>query len=74
MNSGLNQKQAIEIDSNKDVTREIGVIIEEKFGGTDGDYFINSETPWDDPITKIKYRTVFVEQNGKYWEYWFKIV
>ena len=74
MNSGLNKNQAIEIDSQKDITREIGAIIEQKFGGQDGDYFVHNEVPREDPKTKQKYRIVLVEQDEKFWQYWFKIV
>ena len=50
-------------DSSGEMTSSIGELIENMFGGTDGCYFVHSETTMEQKKTGNRYKVLFVEDS-----------
>jgi len=48
-------------DSNGEITKSIIEIIETRFGGKDGSYFIHNETTQENTNTRKRYKVFFIE-------------
>lgn len=62
--NGLSPETAfLALDSSGEMTVNIGDKLDKLFGGTDGSYFVHSETTMVDKKTNKRFKTLYVEDS-----------